>query len=191
MFGSTTSKCWKLISMVEWAWSWPMWICHMGKCFIDFLGVEPGITLRGFYLIALLPSVELFLKALGLTISLRLFALWRYYQQGARFAKWRAVIKVDSTVHPSSTAILENAHGLARYAQICQVLHIHGPHLKTMLWQCKLGHDDNVKPIELSLTSTWNFGRDLVVLHTKISMSGKFSAHAWSRRSTSRSCQKG
>ncbi|CAK9236766.1 unnamed protein product [Sphagnum troendelagicum] len=44
----------------------------------------------------------------------------RYYQQGARFAKWRAVIKVDSEKHPSTTAILENAHGLARYAQICQ-----------------------------------------------------------------------
>ncbi|KAL2641732.1 hypothetical protein R1flu_009319 [Riccia fluitans] len=44
----------------------------------------------------------------------------RYYQQGARFAKWRAVIKVDAEKHPSSTAIIENAHGLARYAQICQ-----------------------------------------------------------------------
>ncbi|MCO5600528.1 hypothetical protein L7F22_054641 [Adiantum nelumboides] len=38
----------------------------------------------------------------------------RYYQQGARFAKWRAVLKVDSNKCPSSTAILENAHGLAR-----------------------------------------------------------------------------
>ncbi|MCO5573953.1 hypothetical protein L7F22_027731 [Adiantum nelumboides] len=44
----------------------------------------------------------------------------RYYQQGARFAKWRAVLKVDSNKCPSSTAILENAHGLARYAQIAQ-----------------------------------------------------------------------
>jgi hypothetical protein len=47
---------------------------------------------------------------------------FRYYLQGARFAKWRAVIKVDSEKHPSTTAILENAHGLARYAQICQVI---------------------------------------------------------------------
>ncbi|KAG0579524.1 hypothetical protein KC19_4G104600 [Ceratodon purpureus] len=44
----------------------------------------------------------------------------KYYQQGARFAKWRAVLRVDNEVLPSSTAILENAHGLARYAQICQ-----------------------------------------------------------------------
>jgi hypothetical protein len=45
----------------------------------------------------------------------------RYYKQGARFAKWRAVLRVDNEVLPSSTAVLENAHGLARYAQICQV----------------------------------------------------------------------
>lgn len=44
----------------------------------------------------------------------------RYYKQGARFAKWRAVLKVDADKCPSSTAILENAHGLARYAQIAQ-----------------------------------------------------------------------
>jgi fructose-bisphosphate aldolase class I len=44
----------------------------------------------------------------------------KYYQQGARFAKWRAVLRCDNEVLPSSTAILENAHGLARYAQICQ-----------------------------------------------------------------------
>eukprot|EP00898_Chlorokybus_atmophyticus_P007553 jgi/Chlat1/779/Chrsp104S01247 len=44
----------------------------------------------------------------------------RYYKQGARFAKWRAVIKVDGDSCPTSKAILENAHGLARYAQICQ-----------------------------------------------------------------------
>jgi len=43
-----------------------------------------------------------------------------YYEQGARFAKWRAVIKCDASACPTSTAILENAHGLARYAQIAQ-----------------------------------------------------------------------
>lgn len=44
-----------------------------------------------------------------------------YYKQGARFAKWRAVIKIGSEGCPTTTAIHENAHGLARYAQICQV----------------------------------------------------------------------
>jgi len=42
-----------------------------------------------------------------------------YYQAGARFAKWRAVIKISET-GPSKHAIIENAHGLARYATICQ-----------------------------------------------------------------------
>lgn len=47
----------------------------------------------------------------------------KYYKQGARFAKWRAVIKIGdgSDGCPSTTAIFENAHALARYGQICQV----------------------------------------------------------------------
>ena len=43
----------------------------------------------------------------------------KYYAAGARFAKWRAVLKISETA-PSPLAIRENAHGLARYAQICQ-----------------------------------------------------------------------
>lgn len=42
-----------------------------------------------------------------------------YYKKGARFAKWRAVLKIGPNA-PSDIAIEENAHGLARYAQICQ-----------------------------------------------------------------------
>jgi fructose-bisphosphate aldolase class I len=42
-----------------------------------------------------------------------------YYKQGCRFAKWRAVLRIDKD-QPSDKAILENAHGLARYATICQ-----------------------------------------------------------------------
>lgn len=42
-----------------------------------------------------------------------------YYKKGARFAKWRAVLKIGANA-PSDVAIEENAHGLARYAQICQ-----------------------------------------------------------------------
>eukprot|EP00274_Cyanoptyche_gloeocystis_P006187 CAMPEP_0196652264 /NCGR_PEP_ID=MMETSP1086-20130531/1510_1 /TAXON_ID=77921 /ORGANISM="Cyanoptyche gloeocystis , Strain SAG4.97" /LENGTH=357 /DNA_ID=CAMNT_0041982707 /DNA_START=184 /DNA_END=1257 /DNA_ORIENTATION=+ len=42
-----------------------------------------------------------------------------YYKQGARFAKWRAVLKIGPH-EPSELAIAENAHGLARYASICQ-----------------------------------------------------------------------
>lgn len=43
----------------------------------------------------------------------------KYYQDGARFAKWRAVLRIGKE-EPSNLAILENAHGLARYAAICQ-----------------------------------------------------------------------
>jgi fructose-bisphosphate aldolase class I len=42
-----------------------------------------------------------------------------YYQLGARFAKWRAVIDIDEGI-PSRCAIHTNAHALARYAKICQ-----------------------------------------------------------------------
>ncbi len=42
-----------------------------------------------------------------------------YYSKGCRFAKWRAVLKIGEN-QPSRNAILENAHGLARYAAICQ-----------------------------------------------------------------------
>ena len=41
-----------------------------------------------------------------------------YYKQGARFAKWRAVLKISETM-PSDLSILETAHTLARYASIC------------------------------------------------------------------------
>ncbi|MFA6265035.1 MAG: class I fructose-bisphosphate aldolase [Pseudolabrys sp.] len=44
----------------------------------------------------------------------------KYYEQGARFAKWRAVIDVGAGI-PSYTAIHTNAHALARYAALCQM----------------------------------------------------------------------
>jgi fructose-bisphosphate aldolase class I len=42
-----------------------------------------------------------------------------YYAKGARFAKWRAVLKIGDG-RPTTLAIQENAHTLARYAAICQ-----------------------------------------------------------------------
>jgi fructose-bisphosphate aldolase class I len=42
-----------------------------------------------------------------------------YYAKGCRFAKWRAVLKIDSTGCPSDVAIRETAHSLARYGSIC------------------------------------------------------------------------
>ncbi len=43
----------------------------------------------------------------------------KYYAQGARFAKWRAVIDIGGG-KPSHTCVGANAHALARYAALCQ-----------------------------------------------------------------------
>lgn len=44
-----------------------------------------------------------------------------YYQLGARFAKWRAVIDIGTAKGvPSDASIASNMHALARYAALCQ-----------------------------------------------------------------------
>jgi len=54
--------------------------------------------------------------------------LKKYYERGARFAKWRAVIDIGSGTGggniPTMTAIHVNAHALARYAALCQAAQI-------------------------------------------------------------------
>ena len=45
--------------------------------------------------------------------------LAEYYELGARFAKWRAVITIGDNI-PSEACIYANAHSLARYASKCQ-----------------------------------------------------------------------
>ena len=47
----------------------------------------------------------------------------KYYEQGARFAKWRAVIDIGAGI-PTYTCIYANAHALARYAALCQAAQI-------------------------------------------------------------------
>jgi fructose-bisphosphate aldolase class I len=42
-----------------------------------------------------------------------------YYELGARFAKWRAVIAIGEGI-PTRTCLEANAHALARYAALCQ-----------------------------------------------------------------------
>ncbi|XP_023881864.1 fructose-bisphosphate aldolase 6, cytosolic [Quercus suber] len=91
---------------------------HDGKPFVDLLkenGVLPGIKVdKG--------TVEL-AGTNGETTTQGLDGLaqrcQKYYEAGARFAKWRAVLKIGPT-EPSQLAINENANGLARYAIICQ-----------------------------------------------------------------------
>lgn len=46
-----------------------------------------------------------------------------YYDLGARFAKWRAVININDTA-PSVACVKANAHALARYAALCQEANI-------------------------------------------------------------------
>ncbi len=45
--------------------------------------------------------------------------LGEYYELGARFAKWRAVITIGDGI-PTDSCINANAHALARYAALCQ-----------------------------------------------------------------------
>lgn len=45
--------------------------------------------------------------------------LKEYRQMGARFAKWRGVIRITDTL-PSPMCVSANAHALARYAALCQ-----------------------------------------------------------------------
>src|SRR5450432_2379194 len=45
--------------------------------------------------------------------------LQEYFQMGARFAKWRAVIAIGENI-PSRSCLEANAHTLARYAALCQ-----------------------------------------------------------------------
>lgn len=92
-----------------------------GKQFVDVLreqGIVPGIKVDTG--LQMLPGTDGETSTQGLdNLGAR---CQQYYLQGARFAKWRAVLKIAGPGQgPSTTAILENAHGLARYAQIAQV----------------------------------------------------------------------
>ncbi|MBW3616412.1 MAG: fructose-bisphosphate aldolase class I [Proteobacteria bacterium] len=89
-----------------------------GTPFVDLItraGAIPGIKVdKGASKMAGFPG-ETITKGLdGLSKRLR-----KDYEQGARFAKWRAVIDIADGV-PTWGAIKSNAHALARYAAICQ-----------------------------------------------------------------------
>jgi len=79
------------------------------------LGIVPGIKVdAGKVPLALAPGDEITQGLDGLAKRLGV-----YKEQGARFAKWRAVYNVSDTL-PSRLAIEANAQALARYAAICQ-----------------------------------------------------------------------
>jgi fructose-bisphosphate aldolase class I len=79
------------------------------------LGIIPGIKVdNGAKPLALHPN-ELITEGLdGLRERLA-----GYAKQGARFAKWRAVITIGAGI-PSEACIVANANALARYAALCQ-----------------------------------------------------------------------
>jgi len=89
-----------------------------GKPFVDLLkeeGVIPGIKVdKGTVPI---PQTNGETATQGLDDLHKRCA--EYYKAGARFAKWRAVLKIGDGC-PTELAIQENAWGLARYAAICQ-----------------------------------------------------------------------
>tara|TARA_B100000929_G_scaffold76339_1_gene59547 strand:+ start:517 stop:1578 length:1062 start_codon:yes stop_codon:yes gene_type:complete len=84
---------------------------------IKKLGIIPGIKVdKGLSPLAGAHEVETWCKGLeGLAERTA-----EYYKQGARFAKWRAVLQITADGCPTDLAIKENAWGLARYAKICQ-----------------------------------------------------------------------
>lgn len=79
-------------------------------------GIVPGIKVdKGAKALALHPGEKMTEGLDGLRDRLA-----EYRQLGAQFAKWRAVIEIDERDIPSSFGIRANAHGLARYAALCQ-----------------------------------------------------------------------
>jgi len=90
-----------------------------GKPFVDTLrenGIFPGIKVdTGLQPLPGADPIETWCTGLD---GLKERAA-NYYAQGARFAKWRAVLQITDTC-PSALSIQENAWGLARYARAVQ-----------------------------------------------------------------------
>ncbi|WP_128290960.1 class I fructose-bisphosphate aldolase [Afifella aestuarii] len=82
---------------------------------IQDAGAVPGIKVdQGAKDMALAPGEKVTEGLTGLRGRLK-----EYYELGARFAKWRAVITIDGPL-PSWNCVKANAHALARYAALCQ-----------------------------------------------------------------------
>ena len=89
-----------------------------GKRFVDILkerGVIPGIKVDKGVVNLLGTDEETTTQGLD-DLGKR---CKNYYENGARFAKWRCVLKIGNG-RPSQLAVMENANVLARYASTCQ-----------------------------------------------------------------------
>jgi fructose-bisphosphate aldolase class I len=89
-----------------------------GTLFPQYLarkGIIPGIKVdKGTADLALFPGEKVTDGLDGLAKRMA-----EYFQMGARFAKWRAVITIGEGL-PTHACLYANAHALARYAAICQ-----------------------------------------------------------------------
>ncbi len=89
-----------------------------GTLFRDYLtsiGILPGIKVdKGAKELSCHPGEKITEGLDGLRDRLAL-----YYQNGAKFCKWRAVITIGNTI-PSDACIESNMNALARYASLCQ-----------------------------------------------------------------------
>src|SRR5471032_126748 len=89
-----------------------------GRLFVDVLkqaGIVPGIKVdEGAHALAGFPGEKVTDGLDGLRGRLA-----EYFKQGARFAKWRAVITIGEGI-PTRACIKANAHALSRYSAICQ-----------------------------------------------------------------------
>ncbi len=84
---------------------------------LEKLGVIPGIKVdKGLRPLSGGNDVETFCSGLDGLVE----RASDYYSQGARFAKWRAVLQITEDGCPSKLSIKENAWGLARYARSVQ-----------------------------------------------------------------------
>ncbi len=83
--------------------------------YLSALGIIPGIKVdKGAKQLANSDDEKITEGLDGLRDSLK-----EYYELGARFAKWRAVITIGEDI-PTAYCISANAHALARYAALCQ-----------------------------------------------------------------------
>jgi fructose-bisphosphate aldolase class I len=89
-----------------------------GRPFVECLqkaGIVPGIKVdQGAKALAGFPDEKVTEGLDGLRGKLK-----EYFQLGARFAKWRAVIVIGEGI-PTKGCLVANAHALARYAALCQ-----------------------------------------------------------------------
>jgi fructose-bisphosphate aldolase class I len=86
---------------------------------LEHQGIIPGIKVdKGKRPLPNFPNEEVSEGLDGLSARLT-----EYYEMGARFAKWRAVVPVGNGI-PTDAGLHANVHALARYAALCQEAHI-------------------------------------------------------------------